>query len=251
MSFIVRVPAVEDALVFVSNIVRRTNGVEVLRAESAVHVSNAHPFSLLFGSKTVHNADIEVGESILTADRVVVEWAMVTGGGLLTSAFGSFVHTSLRHDAVVLIGLPIDTANWSVIIRALEIGAVSNMGQSGTSLGQRAEVSIGLSVDTADHIFFFIFAVNFFTLAPSTKLFEVSKHDAGISIGDTIGGANRVVFVRAEVGWVEVGWAVTVGGEWDILAFSEAVVGVGDTIDTTDWHVFVRAMGAFTNEARA
>ena len=140
----------------------------------------------------------------MTADWVVVQWAMVTGGGLLTSAFGSFVHSSLRHDAVVLIGLAIDTANWSVVIWALEIGAVSNMGQSGTSLGQRAEVSIGLSVHTTDHIFFFIFAVNFFTLAPCTKLLEIGKHDAGISIGDTIGGAHWVVFVGAEVSRVKV-----------------------------------------------
>ena len=82
-------------------------------------------------------------------------------------------------------------------------------------------------------------------------MFEVGKHDAGISISDTIGGANWVVFVGAEVSWVEVGWAVAIGSEWDILTFPEAVVGVGDTIDATNWHVFVRAMGAFANEARA
>ena len=176
---------------------------------------------------------------------------MVARGGLLASPLGSLVHASLGHDAIVLIGLAVGAADWSVIIRAFEVGAISNMGQGGASLGQGAQVSVGLVVVATDIVLLLILAVYVFTLAPRAKLFKIGEHNAGVSVGLSVSRADWVVFVRTEVGRVEVLWAVPLCGEGHVLALSKAIVSIGDPVHTADRHIFVRAVGAFSDETWA
>ena len=119
------IPAKENKLIFISNIVRTKNRIGFLRTKGAIIISNIGTFSLQSSSQATYDTNVQVSKVIHTANTLFLEWAMVARGQSLTSANNPLIDTRLGQQTIILLRMPLDFADLLVIVwtmRAVRVG---------------------------------------------------------------------------------------------------------------------------------
>lgn len=166
---------------------------------------------------------------------------------MFASSHSSFVDSSLCQKTVVFVGLSVDAAHRSVVIRAFVVHALAFVLHGNSGELQVAQVLVGFVIDSANIVNGFILTQIISAFSPRAELLEIGEHDADVSILLSTGRADWVIVIRTEVGGVEVRRTSTVSGHWDILAIEETFVAISDSINSADWGVFIRTVSTFSD----